>query len=104
MPGLSLKRFATALRALVRGEQVAENFRLFELARPAGAVLARQRQDHRLMLARAVAQTLEVVVEPVNPLHALARGLRVAEGQHVSEVARVDVLLSSGRRVEVEVA
>src|SRR5689334_912289 len=56
------------------------------------------------MLPRAVAEALEVVVEPVNPLHALSRGLRISEGQDVSEVARVDVLLSSGSRVEVEIA
>src|ERR1043165_3045971 len=88
----------------MRGEPVAEHFRLFELARPARAVLARQRKYHRLVLARAVAQALEVVVEPVNPLHALARGLRVAKGQNVSEEARVDVLLAPRSRVEVEVA
>src|ERR1043165_8775401 len=56
------------------------------------------------MLPGAVAQTLEVVVEPFNARHTLARRLDVAEGEHVSEVARVDVLLARRRRVEVEVA
>src|SRR5437588_9919459 len=88
----------------VRGEPVVENLRLFELAAPARAVLARQRQDHRLMLPGAVAQTLEVVVEAINPLHALSRRRRVAKGEHVAEEARVNVLLSTRSRVEVEVA
>src|SRR5205085_6126609 len=88
----------------MRGQPVAENLRLFELAAPARAVLARQRQDHRLVLARAVAEALEVVVETVNARDGFARGLHVAEGEHVAEVTRVDVLLSSRGRVEIEVA
>src|SRR5437764_3595195 len=88
----------------MRGQPVAENLRLFELAAPARAVLARQGQDHRLVLPGAVAQALEVVVETVNARDGFARGLHRAEGENVAEVTRVDVLLSSGRRVEVEVA
>src|SRR5215213_321016 len=77
----------------MRGEPVAEDLRLLVLSRPARAVLARERQDHRLVLAGAVAEALEVVVEPVDARHRLARGLDVAEVEHVAEVARVDVLL-----------
>src|SRR5215207_2334437 len=88
----------------MRGEPFTENQRLLLLTAPTGAVLTRQGQDHRLVLARAVAEALEIVVEPVDALHALARGLDRLERQDVAEEARVDVLLLARRRVKIEVA
>src|SRR5438067_1024541 len=88
----------------VRSQPLTEDLRLFRLAAPTRTVLARQSQDHRLMLAGAVAETLKVVVEPINLLHRLARSFHSAKRKHVAEEARINVLLAPCRRVEIEIA
>src|ERR1041384_118508 len=88
----------------VRGQPLTENLRLFRLAAPTRAILARQRKHHRLMLPGAVAEAFKVVVEPVDLLHRLARRFDGAERQDVPKEARIDVLLARRRRVEIKIA
>src|SRR5215213_2050781 len=87
----------------MRGEPFTENFRLFLLARPTRAILARQRQNHRLMLTGAVAESLKIVVKTIYLLHTFACRFHSLEAEHVAEEARVDVLLAGRRRVKIEV-
>ncbi len=65
----SVPRWVQRHTILMLGEPIAEDFRLLVLAVPSRSVFACKCHYHRMMLACAVADALEVVVETVNSLH-----------------------------------
>src|ERR1044071_2835365 len=56
------------------------------------------------MLTCTITETLEIVVEAVNPMNGFLRRLDCFERQHVAEESGIDVLLARRRGVKIEVA